>query len=113
MQGMVLADNQLSKFAQNVKKIEPTIADAWTNMKTALFSYVGEADQASGASEKIAHVIQFAAANGRIFFRSPRHHHDCSLVLMRPLLASRRLGTFLFVTAFSRIALAVSIVAAH
>jgi tape measure domain-containing protein len=109
--GIVAADNQLSKFAQNVKKIEPTIADAWTNMKTALFSYVGEADQASGASEKIAHMIQLAATNGRVFF-GVIGVITAFLGTYATAAGLAAAGTFLFVSAFSRLALAVSIVAA-
>lgn len=105
------ADSSLTKFEQNVKKVEPTIANAWTQMKSALFAYVGEADQASGASEKIAHWLTFAAQNGKVFF-GVIGVITAFLGTYAAVAGIAAASTFLFVSAFSRIALAVSIVTA-
>jgi tape measure domain-containing protein len=109
--GIITADDSASKFTKQIQKMEPTVAQAWQNVKNALFSYVGEADQASGASEHIAHGLVLAAQNGRLFFGA-LGVITAFLGAYTVAAGAAYVGTILFTTAFSRVALAVSIVAA-
>jgi tape measure domain-containing protein len=55
--------SQSDKITEEFKKFPATIGTSIENLKTAWTVYVGEADAATGASEKVANALKFVAEN--------------------------------------------------
>jgi tape measure domain-containing protein len=66
VRGLQAAGQESSNLSTRFKNTEVTISQAFTTLRNAVERYIGQSDQASGVTRKLAEAIQFIATNANV-----------------------------------------------